>query len=71
MSPPATGRHCALQQARASSRDELAGLLDKIIARLMKMLTHLGFPDRVRGIFTTHHAKIGERSTLDMIKTYE
>ena len=37
----------------------------------MKMLTHLGFPARVRGIFTTHHAKIGERSTLDMIKTYE
>ena len=71
MSPPAPGRHCALQQARASSRDELAGLLDKIIARLMKMLTHLGFPARVRGIFTTHHAKIGERSTLDMIKTYE
>ena len=32
------------QQARAPSRDELAGLLDKIIPRLMKMLTHLGLP---------------------------
>ena len=65
------GDNPIFQQARAPSRDELAGLLDKIIARLMKMLTHLGFPARVRGIFTTHHAKIGERSTLDMIKTYE
>ena len=34
------------QQARAPSRVELAGLLDKIIARLMKMLTHLGLPAR-------------------------
>ena len=32
------------QQARAPSRDELAGLLDKIIARLMKMLTRMGRP---------------------------
>ncbi len=32
------------QQARAPSRDESAGLLDKIIARLMKMLTRLGLP---------------------------
>ena len=32
------------QQARAPSRDELAGLLDKSIPRLMKMLTHLGLP---------------------------
>ena len=31
------------QEARAPSRDELAGLLDKIIARLMKMLTRLGY----------------------------
>jgi len=31
------------QKARAPSRDELAGLLDKIIARLMKMLTLLGY----------------------------
>ena len=31
------------QEARAPSRDELAGLLDKIIARLMKMLTLLGY----------------------------
>ena len=34
------------QQARAPSRNELAGLLDKIIARLMKMLTRLGLPAR-------------------------
>ena len=32
------------QQSRAPSRDELAGLLDKIIPRLMKMMTHLGLP---------------------------
>ncbi|MSP36821.1 MAG: hypothetical protein EXR25_13945, partial [Limnohabitans sp.] len=31
------------QEARGPSRDELAGLLDKIIARLMKMLTRLGY----------------------------
>ena len=31
------------QEAPAPSRDELAGLLDKIIARLMKMLTLLGY----------------------------
>ena len=30
------------QEARAPSRDELAGLLGKIIARLMKMLTRQG-----------------------------
>ncbi len=30
------------QEAQAPSRDELAGLLDKIIARLMKILTLLG-----------------------------
>jgi hypothetical protein len=32
----------AAQQARAPTRDELQDLLDKIIARLMKMLTRLG-----------------------------
>ena len=31
------------QAARAPSRDELAGLLNKIIARLLKMLTRLGY----------------------------
>jgi hypothetical protein len=31
------------QAARAPSRDELAALLEKIIARLMKMLTRLGY----------------------------
>ena len=30
-------------EARGPSRDELAGLLDKIIARLMKLLTRLGY----------------------------
>ena len=31
-----TGGEPVFQQARAPSRDELAGLLDKIIARLLK-----------------------------------
>jgi len=31
------------EQARAPSRDELQGLLDKIVARPMKMLTRLGY----------------------------
>ena len=31
------------QEARAPSRDELADLLDKIITRLLKMLTRLGY----------------------------
>ncbi|MGB8434564.1 MAG: transposase, partial [Burkholderiales bacterium] len=31
------------QEARAPSRDELAGLLDKIIARLLKRLARLGY----------------------------
>ena len=30
------------EEARAPTRDELQGLLDKIITRLMKMLTRLG-----------------------------
>ena len=40
-------RHTAgepvFQEARAPSRDELQGLLDKIITRLMKMLTRQGY----------------------------
>jgi len=38
------------QEARGPSRDELAGLLDKIIARLMKMLTRLGYHIEEEGI---------------------
>ena len=37
-----TGGKPVFQAARAPSRDELGGLLDKIIARLMKLLTRLG-----------------------------
>ena len=37
-----TGGEPVFQQARAPSRDELAGLLDKIIARLLAMLTRQG-----------------------------
>ncbi len=38
------------QEARAPSRDELAGLLDKIIARLLKMLTRQGYPVEEQGM---------------------
>ena len=38
------------QEARGSSRNELAGLLDKIVARLMKMLTRLGYLLEEEGI---------------------
>jgi hypothetical protein len=38
------------QEARGPSRDELAGLLDKIIARLVKMLTRLGYHIEEEGI---------------------
>jgi Putative transposase len=38
------------QEAREPSRDELAGLLDKIIALLMKMLTRLGYLIEEKGI---------------------
>ena len=38
-----TGGEPVFQQARAPSRDELAGLLDKIIARVLGRLTQLGF----------------------------
>ena len=38
------------REARAPSRDEIAGLLDKIIARLMKMLTRLGYLVEEEGV---------------------
>ena len=38
------------QQARAPSRDELAGLLDKMIVRLMKMLTRQGYLVQEQGM---------------------
>ncbi len=38
-----TGGEPVFQQARAPTGDELAGLLDKIIARLLKMLTRQGY----------------------------
>jgi hypothetical protein len=48
------------QEARAPSRDELAGLLDKIIARLMKMLTLLGYGFTEQGgkplVYPPHNA---------------
>ena len=41
-----TGGEPVFQQARAPTGDELADLLDKIISRLLTMLTHLGLPAR-------------------------
>ena len=38
-----TAGEADFHEARGPSRDELAGLLDKIIARLLKMLTRLGY----------------------------
>jgi hypothetical protein len=38
------------QEARAPTRAELEGLLDKIIARLMKMLTRLGYLVEEQGV---------------------
>ena len=38
-----SGGEPVFQAARAPSRDELAGLLDKIIARLLKLLTRQGY----------------------------
>ena len=38
-----TGGEPVFQEVRVPSRDELAGLLDRIIARLMKMLTRQGY----------------------------
>ena len=38
------------QQARAPSRDELAGLLDKMIVRLMKMSTRQGYLVQEQGM---------------------
>ena len=45
-----TGGEPVFQAARAPSREELAGLLDKIIARLLKMLTRLGYLIEEEGI---------------------
>ena len=45
-----TGGEPVFQQARAPSRDELAGLLDKIIARLMKLLTRQGYLVKEEGV---------------------
>ena len=38
------------QQARAPGRDELQGLLDKIIARLLKLLTRQGYLAEEQGM---------------------
>ena len=45
-----TGGEPVFQQARAPSRDELAGLLDKIIARLLAMLTRQGYLVKEEGV---------------------
>ena len=45
-----TGGEPVFQELRAPSRDELAGLLDKIIARLMKMLTRQGYLLKEQGV---------------------
>ena len=45
-----TGDEALFQEARAPSRAELEGLLEKIIARLMKMLTRLGYLVEEQGV---------------------
>ena len=50
------------QQARAPTRNELRGLLDTIIARLMKMLTRQGHLVEEQGM--TYLADIGADSPL-------
>jgi hypothetical protein len=50
------------QEARAPAGDELEGLLDKIIARLMKMLTRLGYLVEEQGM--TYLADIGAAHPL-------
>ena len=45
-----TGGEPVFQEARAPSRDELAALLERIIARLLKMLTRLGYLLEVQGM---------------------
>ena len=50
------------QEARAPGRDELAGLLDKIIARLLKMLTRQGYLVEEQGM--TYRADIDADNPL-------
>jgi hypothetical protein len=45
-----TGDDAQFQKARAPTRAELEGLLDKIIARLLKMLTRLGYLVEEQGV---------------------
>ena len=45
-----TGGEPVFQQARAPTGDELANLLDKIIARLMKLLTRQGYLVKEEGV---------------------
>ena len=55
-----TEGEAVFQEARAPAGDELEGLLDKIIARLMKMLTRLGYLVEEQGM--TYLADIGVRT---------
>jgi hypothetical protein len=54
------------QEARAPTRDELQGLLDKIIARLMKMLTRQGYLVEEQGM--TYLADIGPDNPLKALQ---
>jgi hypothetical protein len=57
-----TGGEPVFQAARVPSRDELAGLLDKIIARLLAMLTRQGYLVEERGM--TYLADIDPHNPL-------
>ena len=57
-----TGGEPVFQAARAPSRDELAGLLDKIIARLLAMLTRQGYLIEEQGM--TYLADIDPHNPL-------
>ena len=62
-----TGGKPVFQAARAPSRDELGGLLDKIIARLMKLLTRLGTLVEEQGM--TYMADMDADNALASLQT--
>ena len=62
-----TGGEPVFLQARAPSRDELQGLLDKIIARLLKLLIRLGYLLEEQGM--TYLADMDSNTPLRALKT--
>ena len=62
-----TGGEPVFQAARAPSRDELAALLEKIIARLLKMLTRLGYLIEEQGM--TYMADMDADNPLASLQT--